>query len=77
MTMALCNVTSGPYRCLHEVDSNGVHPGACEAQAREYARRGHFVQVHGFWYDVCGTCKIVTEHREHGCSACHAKKVSQ
>lgn len=65
--MTICTTQSGPYRCLHEVDEAGKHAGACEAQAKEYAKRTEFVARNGFWWDLC-------EAKKHGLSK-HASMV--
>ncbi len=63
--MTICTTRSGPYQCLHEVNAAGEHEGACEAQAKEYAKRTEFVARNGFWWDLC---------KKHGLSKhAHAK----
>lgn len=66
-----CKTVSGVYRCT----KTGPHD-ACEAQAREYAATSVFVAQHGYWFDLCAACKVVTKHRASGCEQCTAKKAS-
>ena len=69
--MTLCTTRSGPYQCMHTVNEKGEHPGACEAQAREYAKRTEFVTRNGFWWDLCAA-KLhgLSKHVNGVCTAC-------